>query len=215
MTPYEILQRHASTVLMEGLIKMILNPFFMKLLPAGEFTALKEAVAREESDRTQDKISNYSPKTQYLELCKLFGEDGTKAIGKESMGTIEQSFVPPLETRAMVQIVGKAVMEDDLPVFDKYNFPLRKNVDGTWTIELNDPRIRDTANLATRATFRTAGELNCYEETDIIQYITMTLTPGEKVWVHNITQNKKIGLGTTLERFNEWFKVTSIKLAEK
>lgn len=197
-------KRFAGNTLMEGLVKLVTNPFFLKLLPDGEFAELKAAVAKEHLEREIYRESlTKSGEAQCAELRKQFGEDGNKLVGQDTVGSIEPAVIPPL---------GRVMVDVDLPVFDKYNFPLRKCNDGTWTIELNDPRVREAANLATRETFRTAGALNSYEITDVIRYYLSSLD-GEKVWVHNITQDKRIGLGTTATRFNEWFKEISIKLS--
>jgi hypothetical protein len=196
-------KRFAGNTLMEGLVKLVTNPFFLKLLPAGEFAELKAAVSREDNDRGQGLTFRANAEAQCDELRKQFGVDGNKLVGQDTVGSIEPAVIPPL---------GRVMVDVDLPVFDKYNFPLRKCNDDTWTIELNDPRVREAANLATRETFRTAGALNSYEITDVIRYYLSSLD-SEQVWVHNITQNKRIGLGTTATRFNEWFKETSIKLA--
>lgn len=210
----ETFKRIVSTTMMEGLVKIVLNPYFLKMLQKSEFDQLIHNVSKESSARdlawflenTGQPIQ--SPEEQAAALRNQFGVDGLKVVGNLLAGCSEP-MIPELPA------VGQIVIEDAVPRFDRYNFPLRGAGYGIWEIGLNNPRVREAANLLTREFFREQGAINSYEVTDTIMYYVKDFEPGSHVHVRNITQNKDFRIGSTLEQFNQWFKTTSTKLSEE
>jgi hypothetical protein len=212
----EIVKGAVNNAVMEGLVKLVLNPYFLKILQASEFSALIDNVSKESQERELqwflDKESGprQTAEEQAAALRSQFGEDGMKAVGGLLTGYHE-----PMIPEAVVpfKVGQKVVIEEPIPKFDRYNFPLRSAGYGIWEIGLNNPRVREAANLSTREFFREQGAISGYDVTDTVMYYVSDFEPSSFVHVHNVSQGKNFRLGTTLEQFNQWFKATSTKLA--
>ena len=209
----------AGHALMESMIKVSLNPYFLKMLAPNEFEALIKLVNEEARSRelktllTEHSQAPQTPEEQCAALRTQFGEDGMKAVEPVLTGYVEP-ILPDWPSNGL-QGVGQVVLDESIPKFAEYNFPLRHTAANVWEIDLNNPRVREAANLLTRDHFQTAGAISSYDVTDQILYFIHSLDSNEFVHIRNITQGKNFCLGTPLHQFNKWFKTTSAKLAEQ
>lgn len=203
----ETFKRVVNNALMDGLVQIVLNPFFLKMLQANEFHALIDNVAKESHERElQSLLKNQNKpeltgEAQAAALREQFGVDGLKVIGDVMSCSVEP-------------IIPELPMSMQIPKFDRYNFPLRQMSNGFWEIGLNNPRVREAANMLTREFFREQGAVSSYEPTDQVLYYVRDFEPTTLVHIRNVTQNKDFSLSSPLEAFNNWFKLTSTKVAE-
>lgn len=215
----ETFKGFAVNTLMEGLVKLVTNPYFLKSLPAGDLEALRVAVAKENLEREihQQGLAK-TGEALCQSLREQFGTDGMKAVSPILQGyaeTMQKGYLESMDQPNGVFGLGNEMPANlNIPVFSQYNFPLRQGVGGIWEIGLNNPRVREAANLTTREYFRENGAISSYDVSDEIEYYVESLEPNAFVHVHNRTQNKDFRIGTTLQQFNGWFKQLSAKLAE-
>lgn len=206
-----------SNAMMDGLVQIVLNPYFLKMLPKNVLDQLIHNVSKESTERElawfleNTGQPKQTAEEQAAALRDQFGADGLKSVGALLAGCSEP-MIP--DTPVPFQVGHKVVIEESIPKFSRYNFPLSAAGNGIWEIGLHNPRVREAANLLTREFFREQGAISCYEVTDKIVYYVKDFEPGTLVHVHNVTQNKDFSLSSTLEQFNTWFKTTSTKLSE-